>query len=235
MHQTSLTNHTHTERTIRRLRLLVVALVVSNLVLGFLSAYLLRRLDRDYSELLDETWPTVQHVRTVGQESTNAYKQIVAGLAESDPARCAAYVKTIDATMARIRAGRVLVVQSELLAEQPPLLADYKTAAAEFDAGVAGIMPRLTPASTVESERGALDKFEASLDRVRTVNQKLLTFIETRSQSISGDFSAGVRQRSFLVLSVAAWPVLIAAIAVVSTLVVVLAMLFMFRRSGDSV
>src|ERR1051326_6106373 len=51
--------------TIRRLKAIIVALLVSNVALGLFSAYLLRQTDRSYSELIDRDVPLLNDLQTL--------------------------------------------------------------------------------------------------------------------------------------------------------------------------
>src|SRR5205814_8803362 len=51
--------------TLRQLKLLVVVLVLSNIGLGIFSFYLLRSVDRTYSDLIDRSVPVLNDLQTL--------------------------------------------------------------------------------------------------------------------------------------------------------------------------
>src|SRR3954467_15643781 len=60
--------------TLRRLRILVIALLCSNIGLGLFGFYVLREIDRKYSRLIAETVPSLNELQTITATSIEAMR-----------------------------------------------------------------------------------------------------------------------------------------------------------------
>ncbi len=216
----------------RRLRLLVAVLVLSNCALGVFSVFLLRKLDHDYSGLIDQTLPLMSQLRAAGRENTDAYRALVAGLVETDPALCAEAATRARQALSRGRAARIRVAQSPVLRQKPGLLNEMEEAGAGFEAIAENLLPRLSADATPASERIRFELLEKALERSRAANRALQDYVEERSQALSDTISGEVRSRSALVLGVASWPLLMGVLIAVVVVVVLAGMFVMLRRIG---
>lgn len=220
------------QSSVRRLKLFIGILVLSNCLLGLLSAMLLRKLDSTYSDLLDQTLPVLSEIRAVGRENTDVYRALVAGIVETDAKLCAASIQRAGQALEHAHAARQQVLNAAILKESPGLLKEMADATAAYDVVARGIMAKLSPDMTPAEQNTSFNQLEQALERCRVSTRKLQEFIEVRSQAISDNVSAEVRSRSTLVLGVASWPVLIGILIVISAAVVLIGMFFMLRRIG---
>ncbi len=216
----------------RRLRLLVAVLVLSNCALGVFSVFLLRKLDQDYTVLFDQTLPLMSQLRAAGRENTDAYRALVTGLVEVDPALCAEATIRARQALSRGRAARVRLAQSPVLRQKPGLLNEMEEAGAGFEAIAENLLPRLTAEASPASERIHFELLEKALERSRAANRALQDYVEERSQALSDTISGEVRTRSALVLGVASWPLQMGGLIAVVVVVVLVGMFIMLRRIG---
>ena len=229
---TSAAGDTTTLTTVRRLKLLVAVLVLSNCLLGIFSVFLLRKLDRDYSDLIDETLPLMSQVRLAGHANTDAYSALATGLVAKNPKLCAVAAQRAQLALRAGHAARSALTKSAILRQKPELLRELGAAAADFEAVAGEIIPQVAADVHAASEPALFARLEAALQRCRAINRQLLDYVNARGQKISDDFSAEVRTRSVVVMGVAAWPLLLGVTITVVMAVVLIGMIIVFRRIG---
>lgn len=229
---TTLSRESILQTSVRRLKLLVGVLVLSNCVLGVFSVALLRKLDRDYSDLLDQTLPLIAQIRVVGRETTDVYRALVAGIVETDAKLCAESVRRAGEALDRTRTIRAQLMKAEVLKEKPELLKEMADATATYDEIARGIMAKLSPEMTPADQNASYNQLEQGLERCRKSTRRLQEFVDARSQAINDNMSAEVRSRSNLVLGVASWPLVIGVLIAVMVAVVLIGMFLILRRVG---
>lgn len=220
------------QTSVRRLKLLVGVLVLSNCVLGVFSVALLRKLDRDYTALLDQTLPLIAQIRVVGRENTDVYRALVAGIVESDAKLCAESVQRAGKALERGRTARAQLLKSPTLQEKPGLLKEMADATAAYDDVARGIMAKLSPEMTPADQNASYNQLEQALERCRNSTRLLQEFVDARSQAISDSVSAEMRSRSNLVLGVAGWPLVIGVLIAIMVAGVLIVMFVILRRIG---
>jgi hypothetical protein len=204
---------------------------LSNFALGAFSFYLIRRTDRDYSLLIDENVPALYQSRHVGQQAGIAYRSVIAALLTQDPATCSAQLARVQAALARGDELRAAVLKLDLLRSRPDLTAEYQQAAEDFNLAAKELLPRITPADTVDAERDRIQHLQDLYERVIAVNEKIATVAASDAQAGSDGYSAQSQVRSELMLGLASWPLLVAALIVGLTLIIVVVMLVVFRQA----
>jgi hypothetical protein len=215
---------------LRRLKLLVVVLVTSNLLLGAFSVYLLRRTDTEYSALLDQSVPLLYQVRTTGGAAGRAFRALVAALVTNDPVKFAGAVTRTNEALAQGKQLRAEVLATDFFRLNPYLAQELREEGAEYEKGVADILSRTTVQSTAEDERDQLERLQLAYDRYGAVIEKISETVVDRAKATSDAYTARTHSRSAMVLGLAGWPLLLGAAIAMLTVVVV--MLFVFRQAG---
>jgi len=221
--------------TLRRLKALAIVLVLSNFLLGAFSVYLIQRTDRDYSLLINESVPALYEGRHVGQQMGIVYRSIIAALITQDPAVCAAQVERAKQALAKGKELREQLLQLDMLQKNPSLAGELKEAGEAFAQAAAEILPRITPEDSADAERVRLDHMQALYERHIASLEKIATMAAGHAELSSEAYSDLSRSRSELVLGLASWPLLLAAVIVGLTIVIVVVMLVVFRQAviGD--
>lgn len=80
-----------TTGTVKRLRFLVVVLLFSNVALGLVSFYFLRSIDQAYTQLIDRSLPTLNHLRGVATEAASITRSLTFAQSASAGERRTAY------------------------------------------------------------------------------------------------------------------------------------------------
>ena len=213
---------------VKRLKLLIGILVVSNLVLGVLSFRFLVTLDADYNELIDRSLPTINHLRGMTSESSVAHRSLTFALSAQQPERQAGYLKTAEQALAKeerhIR-DVTPVLDAELGAET---VARLKKAHELYAARSSALMALLREGKPQEAGDRVREMREA-LDAFMTTVANIADTFAQRSQDEGDLVSANVRKHGTIVLGLGGWPLVVAA-TLAGLIVVVLGLMINLAR-----
>lgn len=211
------------------------ALVLSNLILGALSVYLLRAQDTSYAKLIDDSVPLMNDVRSIGDESALSFRMIIQALVSNDHETIAAAISRAREAMGRADDMRQRIGKEAMLASQASRMAVLNRAAEAYDADAAQLLSRVKPYSTADAEEAAIRRLGAESDRYGDAIQSIADYVQSHAEATSSEYTAISRNRSAFVLGLAGWPLLMAGLLVALTVAVVVVMLFVFRQAdaGD--
>jgi len=215
--------------SVRNLKRLVVALVVSNIALGLFSAYLLRTVDRRYSDLVGRTVPALGNLEDGLANVIRAQRALGSGLSDAPAPKRAAAVDQARATLAKEQSFfRTLIAEPDLAdlpAERAALqqAADaYRRVATErLELFAAGKIPE---ADRVRNEnlRSAFDRYLAAIDRAADA-------VGAAVIRTSDDYTVRTDRLSKIVLGLAGWPLLVFGSLLLLVVILVVAMMIAFR------
>jgi len=213
---------------VKRLKLLIGILAVSNLVLGVISFHFLVTLDADYNELIDRSLPTINHLRGMTSESSVIHRSLTFALSAQQPDRRAGYLKL---------AEQALVKEEKHVRDVTPVLA------AELGAETVARLKKahelyVTRSSALLALLREGQRQEVG-DRVHEMREALDAFMTTvadiadafaqRSQDEGDLVSANVRRHGTIVLGLGGWPLVVAA-ALAGLIAVVLGLMINLAR-----
>ncbi|MEY2880370.1 MAG: hypothetical protein RLZZ15_2750 [Verrucomicrobiota bacterium] len=219
---------------LRRMKLLIVLLIITNLGTGIYGAYLLRDVDRRYSELIDKSVPPLNDLRELLADVTGAMlatNPAHFGTAPADNAAPLRRLRTAVATEQEFRAGALAG-----LAPQPATRDALQAAGAAFDQ-TAGELAALYAAGDKAAAATRRDQqLRPAFDAYLAAIAKAADGVETRSLALSRDYTADTRRFSTIVLGAASWPVFALLGLVVFVVALLLVLVFVFRghESADS-
>jgi CHASE3 domain sensor protein len=213
---------------VKRLRLLIGILAVSNLVLGVLSFRFLVTLDADYNELIDRSLPTINHLRGMTSESSVAHRSLTFALSAQQPERQAGYLKTSEQALGKeerhIR-DVTPVLDAELGAET---VARLKKAHDLYYAQSSALVTLLREGKRQEAGDRVREMRDA-LDAFMTTVADIADAFAQRSQDEGDLVSANVRKHGTIVLGLGGWPLAIAG-ALTLLIVIVLGLMINLAR-----
>jgi len=213
---------------VKRLKLLIGILVVSNLVLGVLSFRFLVTLDADYNELIDRSLPTINHLRGMTSESSVTHRSLTFALSAQQPERQAGYLKTAEQALAKeekhIR-DVTPVLEAELGAET---VARLKKAHDLYYAQSSALVTLLREGKRQEAGDRVREMRDA-LDAFMTTVADIADAFAQRSQDEGDLVSASVRKHGTIVLGLGGWPLAIAG-ALTFLIVIVLSLMVNLAR-----
>jgi len=215
-----------------RLRTLCVVLALSNVLLGLFSASLLRRINREYSDLIDRSVPVLNEIRIVDKNASALYQAVIAGLVTPDPVKCEKALVRTRYYLERSPVDRSIVLAADILRQRPAMAAELRNSGEAYDKAIAEILPRVTPQNTADAEKDALEHLEPIFYRYYGAVDKVSDYVERRTEKLSVDYTGLTNHSSLLVLGIGGWPLVIVGLVVAVTLAVVAVMLVLFRTAN---
>jgi hypothetical protein len=217
---------------IKRLKLLIVILVLSNLTVGALSFHFLRKVDADYSELIDRSLPTMSHLRGMTTESSLVHRSLTFALSAQRSERRDTYVKTAEDALKRgnqLVAETLPVLRTDLGAEQAERL---QKADATYRASGMAVVELLREGNPTEAGVKIRD-LRLALDEFMNVVAKLSDNFEQHSQDQNDIVSAEIRTQGTIVLGLGGWPLALLAVLGLVIAVVLILMIILTHRLGS--
>ena len=215
--------------TLRNLKVLVVLLVVSNILVGVLSVYLLRAVDRRYSELVGQSVPALNDVREL-------MSQAVAGMRSTNPNNfvgptkdAAVALQTARARLASVQNFRGETLKNSYFSAHPEAGAAIVQAGLEFERAGAEVSRLYAQGRIAEVAALRDEKVLPSFDRYVAAIGSASDAIEAGSLATSKDYTVRTNSLTAIVLGVASWPLLALVGLLLLTAVFVIAMMIAFR------
>jgi hypothetical protein len=206
---------------IRQLKLLVLVLIISNIALGIFGFFLLRAVDRKYSDLINQTVPSINQLQTLTAASIEAMRATNAILFQTpanEPTAVAQHSKSIiehESAMrnSALNDGSVVLNQNDRAAVQETGNAFSREAlqvvqmfeSGRHDEAVGARETRLRP---------AFDRYVACLT-------KSADSLQEEGLRTSGSLSERTGNLSHMMLGVASWPVILVGLFFVTAMVFV--------------
>jgi hypothetical protein len=229
-------SHNPHQSTLRQLKWLVALLIFSNIGLGVFGFYVLRTIDRRYSELIGQSVPLQNNLQALTAQSVDAMRATGSNLFETSPAGRAEFIQHSRRSVETERKQRL------------QLLASYHISAAEksrLECQRAGeLFTRLAGQVLDVAESGRLDEakrlrdaeLRPAFDRYLAAITAAADELEAVSLRTNDEFSARTGSMSTVILGVASWPVIVfvGLLMVTAVFVIGLMILFRGREMGDA-
>ena len=215
--------------SLRNLKLLAVLLVVSNLLIGGFSFYVLRGVDQRYSELVGHSVPVLNDLRELmsdtvaAMRATNPRNFSVPG---ANPAQALQLAREKLATAQKSR-GEILRV-ADVAANAEDVDAIQKLGG-EFEGIAQEILKNYATGKSAEVPRLRDERLLPTFDDYLAAIGRTADRIESTSLSTSKGYSTKTNTLSAVVLSIASWPVLVLVALLLVTAVFVVVMMVAFR------
>ena len=222
--------------TLRQLKLIVLVLVLSNIGLGVLSFYLLRNLDRRYTQLIDRSVPVLNDLQGLTAHAATALRATNPIFWQGDEAN-----RKAAAQRARGLLGEEAVDRRKLVTAGGKSLdtgegrAELDAAGESFARAAREVAALLEAGRIDEAVRKRDDVMLPAFDRYVDAITKAADLLEADSLKTNEVVSESTHSASKLVLGVASWPVLVlvALLVLTAIFVVVLMVLFRGREMSD--
>jgi hypothetical protein len=217
-------------RNLRRLRILAVILIVSNVAIGGIGVHTIRRLDREYSLLIDSSVPVLDEIRGIGRQTGLLFRMTVTALVATDPAARSAALQSAREAQTECRKLRAAVQGADFIQGDPELVRKYAAAGKEYDAVIDDLLPRITAEDTVEQERRRVGSLLGAYDRLSILNETISATLASRSEELNTRYSMDSNRESKLLLGLAGWPILLAVGFALMAAMVASVLVFVFWR-----
>jgi hypothetical protein len=215
--------------SLRSLKRLVVLLVVSNLALGVFSVYLLRTVDRRYSELVDRSVPVLNDLQTLTALSANVMHRTGTVLLNAPAEKRAAMLRDARTALDQDRDLRNRLFKADWLSSRPEGKLEFKKAGDDFTQVASELLRQATGGQTAEAREFRERSLRPAFERYQSVTTLVADLLEAESQQTNLDYTARTNSLSNLVLGLAGWPLLVFVALLLLVVVLVIAMMVAFR------
>lgn len=215
--------------TVRTLKLLVMVMVLSNVALGVFSFYLLRSMDRRYSDLIEHAVPLLSDLQEVTVKTTEAMRA-------TDPMLFGTVAEQRDMAVGRAR----LRLESERLLREKVLGAEWPAALTagkdelrqtgqEFTKRSAELVALYAAGNSADAGRLRETVLRPVFDRYIGQATKASDFVENNSLRLSGDYSAKIGSSANWILGLSSWPILVVIALLIATALFIGVLMIAFR------
>ncbi len=215
--------------SVRNLKRLVVVLVASNIALGLLSAYLLRTVDRRYSDLVERTVPALSNLEDGLANVVRVQRALGSALSDASGPRRAEAVDHARAALATEQGFfRTLIAEPDLIG-LPAERDNLQQAAEAYWRAAADRLGLFNAGKIAESERVREDSLRPAFDRYLTAIDRAADAVGAAVIHTSANYTARTDRLFRIVLGLADWPLLVFVALLLLVVVLVIAMMVAFR------
>ncbi len=215
--------------TLRNLKVLVALLVVSNILVGVLGGYLLRAVDKRYSDLLDRSVPALNDLRELMTDTVAAMHSTNPRNFSGPDANTPAALLGIQVSLRTAEKFRKELFETGNLKEEPKEQAALRQTGDDFSAAVTEVMEAYAAGKRADAVRIREEKLLPCFDRHMAAIGRAADAVESVSLGVSKDFTDRTNRLTRIVVGVASWPVIMLFALLVLTAGFVIAMMIAFR------
>ena len=221
----------------RSLKLVIAALIVSNILMGTVSVMLLRSLDRRYTEVINRTVPALNDLRALSAETFATFRALgTNALFNAPPAKQVDALAQAGKALEKKKSVLASVVASEPFAQKPAPASDLREKAARFNAAAEELMRLFGAGKVTEAnqwrENSLRPAFDAYLESIAGAAD------EVESAGLKDSDATTVKMESFskIMIGLAGWPFLVIGglLLVTGLFVLVLMVAFRGREMSDA-
>jgi hypothetical protein len=222
-------NAGHQTSSVRTLKVLVAVLVVSNLLTGLLSVYVLRKVDERYSHLITQSAPVMNDLQTLTATATWAMRRTDPFFFGPQPEKIAAATKSAQGAIDDDKNLRSALMKKEWIPSTESKREEVASAGQEFTVLAGKVVSLFSSRRDAEAVRVRESELRPAFERYQAVTTQVADVLLDETKRLSEDYSSETRFSSRLMLSIASWPVLLGAALLLATLVFVVSLLILFR------
>jgi len=215
--------------SLRNLKLLVVLLAVSNILVGAFSVYLLRGVDRRYSELINHTVPVLNDLQTLTAISVEAMRGTNPAFFDATADKIESAIKHGRDVLESDRALRNSLLAAEWLPDTAAKRTEFQQAGEAFTQSGDNVLKLFAAGKGAEALRVREEITRPAFERYQAAITKIADLLLSESKTVNDSFSARTSRLSAIVISVASWPVLVLVALLLVTAVFVIVMMVAFR------
>jgi hypothetical protein len=221
--------------TLRQLKLLVVLLVLSNVGLGTLSFYLLRKVDERYSDLIDQALPLVVNLESLTIQAVDAMRTTNPKLFQAGDEGRETALRRARTSLETARTLRETILRRDWLQIRKQR-AEFQRSGEEFTREAAEVVRLLASGDLTAAEAWREQHLRPAFDHYLENARKATSSLETEAQRINDEFTASTSSTSKAMLGLGGWPLLllVALLAITAVFVLVLMLLFRGREMSDT-
>jgi tetrahydromethanopterin S-methyltransferase subunit F len=203
---------------------LIIGLLLSNLLLGGLSWFLLHEVDASYSQLLTQSVPVVTHLHEMTTTVMHAQRAFSLATQAATPQAAEEQLARGLKFESESAARRLRYQRTPDLINGASVDPAVETAAREYRSMTAELARLIRAGQHAQAEEFRLGPLRQAADRYYDVIDVRISQIEQRAQTMNRDYTANTGFRSKLVLSLAYWPVIAGGVLAMIMVFTVLAL-----------
>lgn len=215
--------------TLRRMNLLVVLLVVSNIVTGALGFYLLKNLDEKYSELIQRSVPVLNDMQTLTARSTKAMRATDPSIYVGGPDQVAVAAQRAREAIKADQALRESLSRTDWMPDATEKKKALERAGETFSEVSTKVVGILASGRTEEAGRVRENELRPAFEQYQAVITKTADDLQDHSLAASQKFTAGTASSAKLIIGFAGWPVIVLFSLLILTVLFVVVLMFVFR------
>lgn len=215
--------------TLRNLKVLVVLLVVSNILVGILGVYLLRLVDRRYTDLVNRTVPVLNDLQTLTAKSASAMRATNPTFFAVKGADLQAVIRHARAELESEHTLRLKLLGIDWLPDTSGKRNEFKQSGEAFTEAGTRIVALFEAGQSSEAIRLREELMRPAFERYQGAVTRVADVLLGESTVVNQDFTAKTSSLTTIVLGVASWPVILLFGLLLLTAVFVIAMMIAFR------
>ena len=217
----------------RRLKFLVVILIVSNLLLGCVSAYLLRTVDRNYSVLIDRSFPRMNELRQLTKETVSMQRHVLAALVASDSVTREDSLQKLESTGARQKIHLKGLLRAEEILAKPELSKTLSQSAQVYETGIEAYLALMSAGRRDEADNLRKDLLRPSVNLyLDAIDQAAMT-VEASGQALKDVYSTRAKAQGTILVGLASWPLVVGLVLAFLLAVIIGVLVLVYRRVGS--
>ena len=223
-----------TASVLRQLKLLVIVLIISNIALGGFGFYLLRKIDRNYSILIDQSVPVLNGLQALtasASETMRSTNPVLLTEAKHSPAELANAARAAIAHDGEVRDD---LVTRNWVGEAQTERASVRQAGQEFDQLANRMIPLLETNNLVELSRRREAELRPLYNEYVAATSKAAQLLHNRSIETSDNLSLRTGSLSRLLLGFGTWPMILLGVFLVFTAMFVITVLVRVKLLGGA-
>jgi hypothetical protein len=228
-------SHPH-QSTLRQLKWLVALLILSNIGLGVFGFYVLRSIDRRYSDLIGQSVPLLNDLQTLTARSVEAMRGTGPNLLELPAAGRAEFARHSRQTLLEEQSFRQQILGDYRIASAAPTRLEVHKSGEAFTTTAIRVLDSVGTGQTDEAKKLRDAELRPAFEHYLDAITKAADEVEAASLRANQDFTAKTGSLSNVILGVASWPVIVfvALLAITAVFVLGLMVLFRGREMGDA-
>jgi len=219
--------------TVRRLKMLVVALILSNLATGIFAFYFLRQIDTKYSVLIAEAVPSLNELQTLTAASMDAMRSTNPSLFGDSAESRAEMAERARAALERDNDLRASALKREWFFIDAGARQNFQDAGEAFSQTAAEVVRLLGTGKKPEASKQREQLLRPAFERYVAATTKAADVLRAESLRTSDKLTARTGNMSNMLLGLASWPVILFCMLLLVTALFVIAVLLKVFCIGE--
>ena len=218
-----------TAATLRRLKILVVLLLISNIALGIFGFWGLRELDRKYSTLIGQTVPELNRLQTLTALTAEAMRSSNPALYKGNADERAGAAERAHAALGRESDLRQKALRGNAFAQSGARQMNMEKLGGDFTSISQQVVSLLASGSEEQATQQREQMLRPVFEQYMDATTKAADMLEAQGLRASGSLTERTGLFSTLLIGIAGWPLMLLLAFLMITTVLIVAILVRVR------